>query len=112
MWEWPGANGRGGAHGSMHSNRSVDVYCTLVYACVSLSMCVCVMMQCAQICIMKMLRHDHVVRLFGKRECGDIHYLFLEYADGGELFDRIGKGFQMVRLFVLYVVPGAKFLHG
>ena len=39
---------------------------------------------------MKMLRHDHVVRFFGQRTCGRIHYLFLEYADGGELFDRIG----------------------
>ena len=45
---------------------------------------------CFQICIMKMLRHDHVIRFFGQRACGDVHYLFLEYADGGELFDRIG----------------------
>ena len=40
---------------------------------------------------MRMLKHDHVIRLFGKRECGNVHYLILEYADGGELFDRIGK---------------------
>jgi len=39
---------------------------------------------------MKMLRHKHVIRFFGQRTNGDIHYLFLEYADGGELFDRIG----------------------
>lgn len=50
---------------------------------------------------MKMLRHDHVMRLFGKRECGNTHYLFLEYADGGELFDRIGKdGHLAVEVFI------------
>ena len=40
---------------------------------------------------MRMLRHDHVIRFFGQRTCDDVHYLFLEYADGGELFDRIGE---------------------
>ena len=44
-----------------------------------------------QICIMKMLRDDRVIRFFGQRTCGNTHYLFLEYADGGELFDRIGE---------------------
>ena len=39
---------------------------------------------------MKMLRDDHVIRFFGQRTSGSVHYLFLEYADGGELFDRIG----------------------
>lgn len=38
-----------------------------------------------------MLKHDNVVRFFGERACGNIHYLFLEYVDGGELFDRIGN---------------------
>ena len=38
---------------------------------------------------MKMLCHKHVVRFFGQRTFGSTHYLFLEYADGGELFDRI-----------------------
>lgn len=40
---------------------------------------------------MKMLRDSHVIRFFGQRTCGNTHYLFLEYADGGELFDRIGE---------------------
>lgn len=40
---------------------------------------------------MKMLKHDNVVRFFGERACGNTHYLFLEYVDGGELFDRIGN---------------------
>ena len=33
-----------------------------------------------------------MVRFFGQRTQGNTHYLLLEYADGGELFDRIGEG--------------------
>ena len=40
---------------------------------------------------MRMLRHDNVIRYFGQRTAGNVHYLLLEYADGGELFDRIGE---------------------
>ncbi|CAK1601457.1 unnamed protein product [Parnassius mnemosyne] len=36
------------------------------------------------------LRHPHVLRCLGERVHADRHYLFLEYAQGGELFDRIG----------------------
>ena len=43
-----------------------------------------------QVCIMRMLKHNNIVRFYGERTCGMIHYLFLEYVDGGELFDRIG----------------------
>lgn len=39
---------------------------------------------------MRMLKHPNIVRFFGERKFGIIHYLFLEYVDGGELFDRIG----------------------
>ena len=39
---------------------------------------------------MKMLRHKNVVKFFGQRTQNNVHYLLLEYADGGELFDRIG----------------------
>ena len=38
-----------------------------------------------------MLRHTNVVKFFGQRTQGNTHYLLLEYADGGELFDRIGE---------------------
>ena len=40
---------------------------------------------------MKMLSHEHVIRFYGQRSVGKMHHLFLEYADGGELFDRIGE---------------------
>ena len=40
---------------------------------------------------MKMLEHEHVIRYYGQRSMGKVHHLYLEYADGGELFDRIGE---------------------
>lgn len=36
------------------------------------------------------LKHPHVLRCLGERKHGNAHYMFLEYAQGGELFDRIG----------------------
>lgn len=44
-----------------------------------------------EVCIQKFLQHPHVLRYFGTRRQNDIEYIFLEYAAGGELFDRIGK---------------------
>lgn len=43
-----------------------------------------------EVCIQKILQDTHILRYFGKRTQGDIEYIFLEYAAGGELFDRIG----------------------
>lgn len=36
-----------------------------------------------------MLKHENIIKLYGQRLDGGIHYIFLEYAGGGELFDRI-----------------------
>lgn len=44
-----------------------------------------------EVCIQRHLNSKHILRFFGQRTQGDIEYLFLEYAAGGELFDRIGK---------------------
>lgn len=44
-----------------------------------------------EVCIQKILQHPNILKFFGKRTQGDIEYIFLEYASGGELFDRIGK---------------------
>lgn len=38
-----------------------------------------------------MLHDVHVIRFYGQRTEGKKQYLFLECADGGELFDRIGR---------------------
>lgn len=44
-----------------------------------------------EVCIQKILQHPHILKFFGKRTQGEVEYIFLEYAAGGELFDRIGK---------------------
>ena len=49
---------------------------------------------------MKMLRSEYIIRFFGQRTMGSTHYLFLEYADGGELFDRIGTCTYSCTVFI------------
>lgn len=44
-----------------------------------------------EVCVHKMLSHPNIVRFYGHRSEGSIHYIFLEYCSGGELFDRIGE---------------------
>lgn len=51
-----------------------------------------------EVCIQKFLQHPHILRYFGTRRQNDIEYIFLEYAAGGELFDRIGK-YEEKKLF-------------
>ena len=38
-----------------------------------------------------MLNHENIIKFLGNRREDDIEYIFLEYASGGELFDRIGN---------------------
>jgi serine/threonine-protein kinase Chk1 len=44
-----------------------------------------------EVCIHRMLTDPHIVRYYGQRCEGNVEYIFLEYAAGGELFDRIGE---------------------
>lgn len=37
------------------------------------------------------MKHPSIIKYFGQRMSKDRYYIFLEYASGGELFDRIGK---------------------
>ena len=69
-----------------------------------------------EICIMKMLRHDNIIRFFGQRtEEGSVCYLFLEYASGGELFDRIepDRGMEpgLAHYFFVQLLNGMEYLH-
>ncbi|XP_065898182.1 serine/threonine-protein kinase Chk1-like [Dysidea avara] len=68
-----------------------------------------------EICVMKLLRHENIVRFFGQRTEGNICYLFLEYASGGELFDRIepDKGMVpgMAHHFFVQLLNGMEYLH-
>lgn len=41
--------------------------------------------------IHKMLQHPNIIRFFAMRQEVTKNYIFLEYAAGGELFNRIGK---------------------
>jgi serine/threonine-protein kinase Chk1 len=52
-----------------------------------------------EVCIHKLLTHPNILKFFGKRTQGTIEYIFLEYAAGGELFDRIGKSQSMKCFF-------------
>lgn len=45
-----------------------------------------------EICIHRNLRHENIITFYGNRRDDEsrIEYLFLEYAQNGELFDHIG----------------------
>lgn len=68
-----------------------------------------------EVCIQKMLQDQHVLRYFGKRTQGDIEYIFLEYAAGGELFDRIepdvGMPLHEAQRYFKQLLSGVKYLH-
>ncbi|CAH0407157.1 unnamed protein product [Chilo suppressalis] len=65
--------------------------------------------------IHRALRHPHVLRCLGERRHLQRHYLFLEYAQGGELFDRIepdvGMSEGMARRYWRQTVEGVRYLH-
>ncbi|CAN2388110.1 regulation of transcription from RNA polymerase II promoter in response to UV-induced DNA damage [Pristimantis euphronides] len=69
-----------------------------------------------EICINKMLNHSNIVKFYGHRKEGNIHYLFLEYCRGGELFDRIepdvGMPEQDAQKFFQQLIAGVEYLHG
>lgn len=50
-----------------------------------------------EVCIQKILAHPNILKFFGKRTQGTVEYIFLEYAAGGELFDRIGESRGTIR---------------
>ncbi|XP_062506521.1 serine/threonine-protein kinase Chk1-like isoform X2 [Corticium candelabrum] len=64
---------------------------------------------------MKMLRDPLFIQFYGCRTEGHLQYLFLEYASGGELFDRIepdvGMKQSQARTFFQQLIAGVEFLH-
>ena len=68
-----------------------------------------------EVCIQKCLNHENILRFYGTRRQNDIEYIFLEYASGGELFDRIEPDYGMpmheARRFFNQLMAGVKFLH-
>ncbi|XP_046804980.1 serine/threonine-protein kinase grp [Lucilia cuprina] len=68
-----------------------------------------------EICIQKMLQDQHILRFFGNRSHGHIEYIFLEYAAGGELFDRIEPDIGMpqheAQRYFTQLLSGLQYLH-
>jgi len=65
--------------------------------------------------IQKLLNNKHILRLYGERTINDIEYIFLEYAAGGELFDRIEPDIGMERhsaqRYFKQILEGVTYLH-
>lgn len=65
--------------------------------------------------IHKMVKHDHVVECHGSRRDGKLHYIFLEYCRGGELFDRIEPDVGMpefcAQKYFRQLISAVEYLH-
>lgn len=68
-----------------------------------------------EITIHKQLKHPHIITYYGQRRDGNFEYIFLEYASGGELFDRIEPDIGMergfARSFMHDLISGVQYLH-
>ena len=54
--------------------------------------------ECAILQMTKKSPHDNIIKFLAYKLNGDIHYIFLELACGGELFDRIQPDEGMERI--------------
>ncbi|KAK3873689.1 hypothetical protein Pcinc_021308 [Petrolisthes cinctipes] len=68
-----------------------------------------------EICLHRMLKHPHVIKFFGSRREDSMQYMFLEYAAGGELFDRIepdtGMAPHQAQKYFRELITGVEYLH-
>ncbi|XP_071095702.1 serine/threonine-protein kinase Chk1-like [Haliotis cracherodii] len=68
-----------------------------------------------EVCVHRMLTHEAIIKFYGFRKDGKIQYLFLEYACGGELFDRIEPDVGMsqadAQRYFRQLVAGVEYLH-
>lgn len=68
-----------------------------------------------EVCIHRMLEHNHIVKFYGQRTEADRIYLFLEYAPGGELFDRIepdvGMPVPQANKYFKELINGLEYIH-
>ncbi|KAM3959555.1 serine/threonine-protein kinase grp isoform 1-T2 [Aphomia sociella] len=66
--------------------------------------------------LQRALKHPHVLRCLGERVHQGFHYMFLEYAQGGELFDKIepdvGMSEASARRYWKQLLAGLQYLHG
>ncbi|KRX55731.1 Serine/threonine-protein kinase Chk1, partial [Trichinella sp. T9] len=65
--------------------------------------------------ICKTMRHENVIASAGYRKENNIYYIFLEYAQGGELYDRIepdvGTGVALAHKYFLELLSGIEYVH-
>jgi len=68
-----------------------------------------------EVCIHKMLQDVHIIRFYGQRTEGENTYIFLEYAPGGELFDKIEPDIGMppnqACKYFKQLIAGLEFMH-
>lgn len=50
--------------------------------------------------IHRMLSNPNIIQYFGQRSESNMEYIFLEYAVGGELFDRIGNILPKIQYYI------------
>ncbi|KAJ2724992.1 MAPK-activated protein kinase Srk1 [Coemansia sp. Benny D115] len=68
-----------------------------------------------EVAIMESLNHPRIIRLLGFCESRDYFYLVMEYAEGGELFDRVLQltylSERLVRHVIIQVAEAVQYLH-
>ena len=68
-----------------------------------------------EITIHKQLKHPHIIQFLGQRRENNEELIFLEYASGGELFDRIepdvGMDVSLAKSFMRDLISGVIYLH-
>jgi len=68
-----------------------------------------------EVCIHKMLQDSHIVKFYGQRTEQNRMYLFLEYAPGGELFDKIepdvGMSIAQAQKYFKQLLNGMEYIH-
>ena len=68
-----------------------------------------------EIMIHKVMSHKNVIQFFGNRRDGKVEFIFLEFATGGELFDRIDPdiGMDPTEAYRLFhnLLDGLQYLH-
>lgn len=65
--------------------------------------------------IHRLMIHPHILRLLGKRDEINKVYIFLEYASGGELFDKIepdiGMSSNLAQKYMRQLLDGINYMH-
>lgn len=68
-----------------------------------------------EVCVHKLLSHERIIKFFGHRRDGNLYFIFLEYASGGELFDRIEPDYGMpqaeAQRYFTQIIAGVEYLH-